>query len=103
MADKILDCSHLSDKTFEKTRNGLDLMHLCALTGKKAYFGCVIKEDMKAMTKYFKYTDKKTLSKGVVLGAGLMWVGGKIKKNFNEYKELFIQGFRSGFKGEGSE
>lgn len=91
MADKILDCSKLTDEAFEKTRNGLDLMHFCALTGKKAYFGCVIKEDMKHLTKYFKYTDKKTLFEGGILGAGAVWVGSKIKKLWGEHKEEIIQ------------
>ena len=88
MADKILDCSNIPDEAFECIKDGLELHRFNALVGGKSYFGCVIKEDMKHLTKYFKYTDKKTLIKGGILGAGAVWAGTKVKKLWDEVKRF---------------
>ena len=95
MADKILDCSKLSDKAFEAVQNGLDLHVLSRTMGKKSVFGCVVKEDMKYLTKRFRYTDKGTLIKGGIIGAGAVWVGSKIKKGWDKYKDKIVQVFSS--------
>ena len=91
MGDKILDCSFMTDEAFEKVRRGLELHKYGELVGERSVFGCITKKGMKWLTKSLRYTDKGTLIKGGILGAGAVWVGSKIKKLWGEHKEEIIQ------------
>lgn len=100
MSDKMLDCSSLTEDAFEAIKRGMELHKYNGLAGRKSYFGCVIKEDMKYLTKAFRYNDKGTLIKGGIIGAGAVWVGSKLKKHFNEYRNKVTQTLGSEIKEE---
>ena len=100
MSDKMLDCSNLTTEDFEKIKMGFEVFKLDRITGKGSIFGRIGKSDMKALVRKFNYTDKATLIKGGILGAGAVWVGSKLKKNFNQYRNKVIQTLGSEIKEE---